>query len=607
MPSKAKRFLNKTAYMVMCVSLLTTVATTSAQAYETPLSFDLNATSGNRAPAHSYTALSAHDEQLYLRIFALQENGDWKAAGKLINELNDNLLMGTLLAQRYLHPTKYRSHSAELRQWLQDYPDLPDAQTIYKLAKKRSYASTPVPRPVSDRVLRGRGGIDGGPLWLRGQVTSHLKLSDANTVRSLTRRFRRALRQGATLTAKRLLTNTNLTSLLTRTDTDRLRGALAFSYFLDGHDEYALKWAKPAANRSGQQAPQAAWAAGLSSWRTEAYNDAERYFGMVANSKKADQWTRSAGAYWAARSALRAKHPQAVNDWLIQAADNPRTFYGLIARRALGLPIGFGWNADSMSRNDHEILAQYPTGRRALALIQLGQLPRAEAELRQLYPNVDTETRQAIVSVSNESGLAGLSIRISADLQRKEGVVYDDARYPIPNWKPQDGWKLDRALIYAFARQESGFDQMAQSRAGARGLMQLMPSTARFISERDERRQGKKALLDPSFNLKLGQRYLQHLMDAPIVGENLFFLATAYNGGPGNLITWRNKAKFGNDPLLFIESLASRETRHYIERVVTNLWIYRMRLDQNTPSLDAVVAGQWPTYMALETRLAKHP
>jgi len=553
--------------------------------------------------------LSSLDASLYRQIFALQDQGEWKQADALIGQIEDNLLMGNLLAQRYLHPKLYHSKSAELRQWLTNYPDHPNAKRIYELATKRTRSSVPVPRPGSDRILKGRGGIDGSALWLRNLSTAHLSRANTKSVKSLTRKFRRALRNGSTLTAKRLLTNTRLTKLLTRVDSDRLRGALAFSYFLDGHDDFALKWALPAAKRSGSRAPQAAWTAGLSSWRTKDYAQAETYFGIVANASAADQWIHSAGAYWAARSALRARHPENVNSWLSEAADHPRTFYGLIARRALGLPIGFGWNAESMSRNDQAIIAQYATGRRALALLQIHQNHRAEEELRHLYPNVDPEVKQAIVAVANDTGLAGLSIRISTDLQRKEGVIYDNARYPIPAWKPQDGWKLDRALIYAFARQESGFDHTAESRAGARGLMQLMPATARFISARDERRAGLKALLDPAFNLKLGQRYLQHLMSAPIVKNNLFFLATAYNGGPGNLITWRNKANYGNDPLLFIESLASRETRHYIERVVTNLWIYRMRLDQNTPSLDAVASGQWPTYSPLEDasiRIASH-
>ena len=77
-------------------------------------------------------------------------------------------------------------------------------------------------------------------------------------------------------------------------------------------------------------------------------------------------------------------------------------------------------------------------------------------------------------------------------------------------------------------------------------------------------------------------------------------MAAAYNGGPGNLAKWQNHVGADIDPLLFIESLPSRETRLFIERVLANFWIYRQRLGQETPSLDQVAAGTWPRYHPLD-------
>ncbi|MGE4527610.1 MAG: lytic transglycosylase domain-containing protein [Rhodospirillaceae bacterium] len=551
--------------------------------------------------------LSAADAALYRRIFTLQHDGHWRDADALIERLSDDVLLGTVLAQRYLHPTRYTSSGAELRQWLESYADHPDAAAIHRLAKARSSRSTPVPAAEDAQSLRGRGGIDGGELWLRGLSLSRLSRHDANTANALARKFRRALRAGATLTAKRILTDTPLPRLLTHTDYDRLRGALGFSYFLDGRDDLARAWAEPAAARAAARAPQAAGAAGLANWRQKRFAAAEGFFGIVAESASADPWMQAAGGVWAARAALHARRPQAVNAWLSLAADHGRTFYGLIARRSLGLPIGFGWDAETISRADRDTVAQYDGGRRALALMQVGEDGYAEAELRRLFPAVDPPTQQAIVAVAGAGGLAGLSIRLSAEMQRREGVIYDNARYPVPNWTPDGGWTIDRAVVYAFARQESGFDPNAKSRVGARGLMQLMPATARFISREARNRE---ILFNPGFNLALGQRYLNHLLAEPYIGGNLFFLAVAYNGGPGNLAAWSRKAKAGDDPLLFIESLASRETRRFIERIMANLWIYRMRLNQETPSLDAVASGRWPVYTSLdglEARLAARP
>ena len=81
--------------------------------------------------------LSDEDVALYRRIFALQVGGQWKAADHLVAKLTDPLLMGHVLAQRYLHPTKYRTRYEELKAWMAKYADHPDAGRLYKLALKR--------------------------------------------------------------------------------------------------------------------------------------------------------------------------------------------------------------------------------------------------------------------------------------------------------------------------------------------------------------------------------------------------------------------------------------------------------------------------------------
>ena len=106
-------------------------------------------------------------------------------------------------------------------------------------------------------------------------------------------------------------------------------------------------------------------------------------------------------------------------------------------------------------------------------------------------------------------------------------------------------------------------------------------------------------LFDPEFNLKLGQRYISILLGDRKINNDLFLMAAAWNGGPGNLNKWRRNIDDLGDPLFFIESLPSRETRIFIERVLTNLWVYRHRLGQPAPSLDAVASGVWPAYQSL--------
>ena len=131
--------------------------------------------------------------------------------------------------------------------------------------------------------------------------------------------------------------------------------------------------------------------------------------------------------------------------------------------------------------------------------------------------------------------------------------------------------------------------------------MQLMPRTASHVAaDRSLRRRNADKLYDPAFNLDLGQRYVTELLGDRVVRGDLFKLAVAYNAGPGNLRKWLRAIDHRNDPLLFIESIPSRETRIFVERVLANLWIYRERLSQDTPSLDAVATGHAPIYLSLD-------
>jgi soluble lytic murein transglycosylase len=98
----------------------------------------------------------------------------------------------------------------------------------------------------------------------------------------------------------------------------------------------------------------------------------------------------------------------------------------------------------------------------------------------------------------------------------------------------------------------------------------------------------------------LGQKYIKILLRDTKINGDLFFMAAAWNGGPGNLNKWRVNNNYMDDPLFFIESIPSRETRNFVEKVLTNLWIYRDRLGQPTPSLDAIAAGKWPLYKAFD-------
>ncbi|MGE5148417.1 MAG: lytic transglycosylase domain-containing protein, partial [Candidatus Eiseniibacteriota bacterium] len=88
----------------------------------------------------------------------------------------------------------------------------------------------------------------------------------------------------------------------------------------------------------------------------------------------------------------------------------------------------------------------------------------------------------------------------------------------------------------------------------------------------------------------------RQMLDSDTVQGNLFYALVAYNAGPGNMARWLKTVDYRNDPLLYIETVPSQESRVYIERVIANYWAYRARLGQPSPTLAAVASGQWPIY-----------
>jgi soluble lytic murein transglycosylase-like protein len=115
-----------------------------------------------------------------------------------------------------------------------------------------------------------------------------------------------------------------------------------------------------------------------------------------------------------------------------------------------------------------------------------------------------------------------------------------------------------------------------------------------------EKRSLRDALADPEVNMALAQQYITELMQNEHIKGSLVLIAAAYNCGPGAVQRWQADAQLRKDPLLFLESIPSHQTRTYTQRVLANYWMYRQRLGQPSPDLDALAAGEWPTYTALD-------
>lgn len=551
--------------------------------------------------------LGEADVRRYRRIFELGEAGAWDRVDTLIGKLDDDILRGHALAQRYLHPSEYWTPFRQAKAWMADYHDLPYAPRLYRLALQRApdAGAGRVHPPTYGRNDHGLGGRG------RSRVGSIETLS----TRASTARARGILRQVRYNVLRTRLTITegylkrdDVAADLRPVEQDRGRAMVAAGWYYYGDDAEAAELAGAAAARSGAHVPMAHWIAGLAAWRRGDIAAAGPHFRALATNDGVARGAAAAGAYWAARAKLRRREPAAVSRWLRKAAEHPRTFYGMLAAEALGLrwPLGFdAAEAEAASAGDLGRLAEIPAGRRALALIQVGERERARRELLGIDGWDDPERVGTLLMAAERGGLAALAYRLGSRLAgaadpRVAPAAVNAALYPIPPWRPATGFRMDRALLYALMRRESRFRPEARSGAGARGLMQLMPATANYVARRENFSYTREALFRPDLNLDLAQRYLRYLLETEQVQGDLVRLVAAYNAGPGNLEHWLADTEHHGDPLLFIESMPSRETRLFVERILTNLWVYRERLGQDAPSRAALVSGDWPDYVGLE-------
>ncbi len=268
----------------------------------------------------------------------------------------------------------------------------------------------------------------------------------------------------------------------------------------------------------------------------------------------------------------------------------------------LGQTIRFDWEEQGLRDELVSLLIRFPGSRRALALAQIGQRRLAEAEIRKLAARARPRLLRALAALAESVGLPAAQMRVAQRLRLIDGRRHDGAMFPIPGWRPEGGFRIDRALLFALARAESGFDPDARSGRGAMGLMQIMPATARQIASLSDIRYGGRGdLRDPVKNLTIGQAYIEKLLREEPSRRSLVHLALAYNAGLARLKRWQRRLeRFEDDPLLYLESVPVAESRLYVKKILANLWAYRIRLGQDTPSLEALATNRWPEYVPLD-------
>lgn len=545
------------------------------------------------------------DIKNYKKIFELQEKARFKEADKVIKDIQNDILMGYVLHQRYMSPY-YKTPFKEVKEWLFKYYDMPNANDIYKLGlQKGARKELKKPKREARRTLYFNDDYKNSSQMIQYSY-KHLPKKDRNEVSYMIKVFNNRLKKGYTKNARQILENPNSKRLFARNDYLRMQAYLAFRYFIANEDDMAILWAKEPAEQLNFYL--ANWTLGLVYWRQGDYLKSRDYFKNVAFTKQIPVDILTAGAYWAYRANERIEDEELKDDgeiFLETAASYPKTFYGILATKKLNKDLEISWEEPLLTiQNTREIIS-WQGGVRALALLQLDMKQDASNELKFLINTANedsaTELINSVLAVAEIANMPHLSINVANYIKEyADDSTFATCTYPTIEIELKEGWSVDKALVNALIRQESRFNPKAKSNAGARGLMQIMPSTASFIMRDASLRKKKKSkLFEEELNLKIGQMYIEYLLSNPNVNGNLFKFLVAYNAGPGNLKRLEEKIVNPlNDPLFFIESIHLKETRIYVERVMANFWIYRNRLGQKSESLDDVVNDLWPIYIS---------
>lgn len=535
------------------------------------------------------TVLDNETRDRYRRIFQAQATGNWAQADAEIAQLKDKLLMGYVGAQRLLAPS-YQARYDQLAAWLQDYNDHPDAPAVYRLALARRTPGGPELTPAS---FVGQAQLS--PTFAAART---VRGADAGQATELRARLQEMADDGGFNAAFVLLDRKSTVDVLGPQEVELWRGRMRTRQ-LEADPQRGVQVPVEVG-----APPDANWTAALQAFTRGNMTEAARRFELVADASpdQASSWTLSAGSFWAARANLLAGNPQKYAPYLKRAALHGRTFYGLVAQKALGMQIQADWEVPALDRRKSDVLRNDRAARRALGLMQLGATTAAERELFAATIDADPSYIEAVMALSLKADLPALAVRIgNANWDQRHNIKgYDGAMYPVPSWQPTGGFIVDRALVYGFMRQESAFNPKARSYVGAMGLMQLMPATARVVSTRYAPETAGANPWDPSTNVALGQAYISSLLNE--VDGNLVRTAAGYNGGPGNVMRWDNSLNASQDPLLYIASIPLHETRDFVQRVLTNYWMYQIRLGQPTPSLDQIASHDWPRYAPQDGR-----
>jgi soluble lytic murein transglycosylase len=286
------------------------------------------------------------------------------------------------------------------------------------------------------------------------------------------------------------------------------------------------------------------------------------------------------GAYWAGRAAEELKYRELAANWYTSAAQYLTTYYGQLAASLIGAD-GKRANVEDPRPSAAEVstFESQELSRITRALGEADAADFAKPFIIRMTEVAKSPAEYALIAHLAQDVVRPDLAVIVARRASFAGVTLLDLGYPLAELPP--GSAVEPPLVLAITRQESGFDPTAVSPAGARGMMQLMPATARTMAKNLQLAYSQQRLLtDAGYNITLGRQYLSDMLDN--FGGSYVLAIAAYNAGPARVNQWLRAQGDPRAPEVdaidWVEAIPINETRNYVQRVLENLQIYRMRL-----------------------------
>ncbi len=286
--------------------------------------------------------------------------------------------------------------------------------------------------------------------------------------------------------------------------------------------------------------------------------------------------TRSKGFYWAGRASMQAGRMDDAERYFQAAAAYPDQYYGMLALERLGRPLSIQASSPSVvpTASERAAFEARPLTQAVREAARETDWPATVRFFKEIAEQAESESDHVlVVNLAQEMGRRDLAVILGQAAHTDGHGVFRKTSFPLIPIPPAGNW----TMIHAISRQESQFAMNAISHAGARGLMQLMPGTAREQA-------GKLGLLydataltrDAGYNLTLGDAYFRRML-AYYNGSYPLAVA-AYNAGPGNVNKWLaangDPRRFDADWVDWIERIPLSETRGYVQRVLENAVVY---------------------------------